>query len=384
MIAVGIMSGTSLDGVDAALVEITPSRSSYKIALLDFASRPYDAKLRAALQNALPPHRGSAAEIASLHPALGSAYAETAVAAARTRRPDFIACHGQTVWHDGPASVTLQIGDPFVVRESLNATVCYDFRSADCAAGGQGAPLVAYVDALLLGSADEDRVALNLGGIANVTLLRKSAAPSDAVAFDTGPANMLLDAIVQERTRGRNAFDRDGALAAAGRVHADLLDAMLAHEYFAAPPPKTTGRERFGAHFLAKHAATLAACSLEDAAATLAELTAVTIARAVAAQNFRPARIVVAGGGARNPALMARLSHHLAPAPLEPSDLHGIPAHAKEAIAFAVLGYETLRGRAANVPRATGASHPAVLGAIVPHDLFALLARVERECGAAR
>ncbi|MBV9055891.1 MAG: anhydro-N-acetylmuramic acid kinase, partial [Candidatus Eremiobacteraeota bacterium] len=138
------------------------------------------------------------------------------------------------------------------------------------------------------------------------------------------------------------------------------------------------------AHFLAKHGAALAACSLEDAAATLAELTAVSIARALSAQNFRPARVVVAGGGARNPTLMARLSHHLAPAPLERSDLHGIPAHAKEAIAFAVLGYETLRGRAANVPRATAARRPAMLGAIAPHDLFALLARVERECDAAR
>ena len=383
MIAIGIMSGTSLDGVDAALVDITPSGLSYSIALLDFASRPYDDKLRGALQNVLPPHAGSAAEIANLHRTLGAAYAQTASVAAQTRRPNFIACHGQTIWHDGPASVTLQVGDPFVVRESLNATVCYDFRSADCASGGQGAPLVAYVDALLLASAEEDRVALNLGGIANVTLLRKDAAPADAVAFDTGPANMLLDAIVQERTGGRNAFDRDGSLAAAGRVHGGLLDAMLADEYFAAPPPKTTGRERFGAHFLAKHAAALESCCLEDAAATLAELTAVSIARALAEQNFRPARIIVSGGGARNAALMARLSHHLA-APLEASDRYGIPAHAKESIAFAVLGYETLRGRAGNVPRATGARHPAVLGAIAPHDLFSLLARVERECSAAR
>ncbi|MBV8724074.1 MAG: anhydro-N-acetylmuramic acid kinase [Candidatus Eremiobacteraeota bacterium] len=384
MIAVGIMSGTSLDGVDAALVEIMPSRCSYRIALLDFASRAYDAGVRAALQNVLPPNAGSVAAIAKLHRTLGAAFAETAGAVTKARRPDFIACHGQTVWHDGPASVTLQIGDPFVVRESLGATVCYDFRSADCAAGGHGAPLVAYVDALLLRSADEDRVALNLGGVANVTLLRRDAAPGDAVAFDTGPANMLLDAIVQERTGGRNAFDRDGSLAAAGRVQSGLLNAMLTDEYFAAPPPKTTGRERFGAHFLAKHGAVLAACSLEDAAATLAELTAVSIARALSAQNFRPARVVVAGGGARNPTLMARLSHHLAPAPLERSDLHGIPAHAKEAIAFAVLGYETLRGRAANVPRATAARRPAMLGAIAPHDLFALLARVERECDAAR
>ncbi|MBV9233458.1 MAG: anhydro-N-acetylmuramic acid kinase, partial [Candidatus Eremiobacteraeota bacterium] len=200
MIALGVMSGTSLDGVDAALVEIVPAGNAYRLDLLQFLTTPYDADLRRDLQHALPPNTGSVAAVAQLHHALGAAYARAARQLAKARQLDFVASHGQTMWHDGPAHVTLQIGDPFILRESLQATICYDFRSADCAAGGQGAPLVAYADALLLQSAREDRAAVNLGGIANVTLLRKGSAPNDAVAFDTGPANMLLDALVQERT----------------------------------------------------------------------------------------------------------------------------------------------------------------------------------------
>ncbi|MBV9233892.1 MAG: anhydro-N-acetylmuramic acid kinase, partial [Candidatus Eremiobacteraeota bacterium] len=183
-------------------------------------------------------------------------------------------------------------------------------------------------------------------------------------------------------TNGRNTFDRDGALAANGRVHAGVLQALLADDYFAASPPKTTGRERFGAHFLARHGVALRAMTLEDAAATLTELTAESIARAFRTAEFAPNRVVVSGGGTRNAAMMARLANLLAPAVVETSDAYGLPADAKEAMAFAVLGYETLRGRAANVPAATGARHAAVLGAIAPHDLSSLLERVARECSA--
>jgi anhydro-N-acetylmuramic acid kinase len=276
--------------------------------------------------------------------------------------------------------VTLQIGDPFVIREAVDATVCYDFRSADCAAGGQGAPLVSYVDALLLGSPEEDRVALNLGGIANVTLLRKGALADEAIAFDTGPANMLLDAFVTQRAGGRLRRDDDGRLARTGRVDEALLAAMLSDAYFAAPVPKTTGRERFGAQFFSQHADSLAALSLEDGAATLTELTAASIAQAIHGAGLRGARTIVSGGGGRNRALLERIAARLAPARVETSEAMGFPADAKEAMAFAVLGYETLRGRVANVPAATGAAHPAVLGAIAPHDLTSLLAEVKREC----
>jgi anhydro-N-acetylmuramic acid kinase len=380
MLAVGLMSGTSLDGIDAALVRIEPNRASYALELVRFETLPYEQTLRDALLAALPPNSGSVAGVAGLHNSLGHVFARAARNVIGRQAARYVASHGQTLWHDGAARVTLQIGDPFVIREAVDATVCYDFRSADCAAGGQGAPLVSYVDALLLGSPEEDRVALNLGGIANVTLLRKGALADEAIAFDTGPANMLLDAFVTQRAGGRLRRDDDGRLARTGRVDEALLAAMLSDAYFAAPVPKTTGRERFGAQFFSQHADSLAALSLEDGAATLTELTAASIAQAIHGAGLRGARTIVSGGGGRNRALLERIAARLAPARVETSEAMGFPADAKEAMAFAVLGYETLRGRVANVPAATGAAHPAVLGAIAPHDLTSLLAEVKREC----
>ncbi|HZY95726.1 MAG TPA: anhydro-N-acetylmuramic acid kinase [Candidatus Cybelea sp.] len=374
------MSGTSIDGVDAALVRILPREAGYDVKLLRFETQPFDSKLREALLGALPPNSGSVAAVAQIHHALGLTYAKAARAVAANERVDYVASHGQTVWHDGAARTTFQLGDPFVIREAIGATVCYDFRSADCAAGGQGAPLVAYVDALLLSSAEEDRVALNLGGIANLSILRKGAPPEQTIAFDTGPSNMLIDAFVRARSGDRSAFDQNGKLAAAGAVNAELLAAMLADEYFAILPPKTTGREHFGAQFLARYDRELSRLSLEDGAATLTELTAASVANAIARAGLTSARIIVSGGGAHNATLLARLAARLQPARVETSDAMGMPVDAKEAIAFAVLGYETLRGRPGNVPAATGARHGAVLGAIAPYRLSEVRARIEDEC----
>jgi anhydro-N-acetylmuramic acid kinase len=376
------MSGTSLDGVDAALVEIAPRGDGYALALARFCTRPFDAALREALLAAVPPQAGTVEAAARLHNALGHAYAAAAREVALGEPIDFVASHGQTLWHDGEQHLTFQLGDAFVIREALAATVCYDFRSADTAAGGHGAPLVARVDALLLASAREDRVALNLGGIANVTLLRAGASAADAMAFDTGPANILLDAFVRERTRGERDLDADGAFAARGRVDVQLLDAMLADGYFSASPPKTTGRERFGGHFLFRFGEALERLTLEDGTATLTELTARSVADAIYRAGYSRARVIVSGGGARNVTLMRRLAARLDGARVEPSDAMNVPAHAKEAMAFAVLGYETLRGRASNVPAATGAARPVCLGAIAPHELSALLDAVARECAA--
>jgi anhydro-N-acetylmuramic acid kinase len=382
VLAVGLMSGTSLDAIDAALVEIRPLGDGYALDLRRFAMIAYEPELSAALRAALPPNSGTAAELARLHHALGQAYGRAARSVAVSDKIAFVASHGQTFWHDGGAHVTLQLGDAFVIREALDATVCYDFRSADCAAGGHGAPLIAFVDALLLGSSDEDRVAINLGGIANVTLLRAGAPPCEPIAFDTGPANMLIDAFVRNRSAGRRRFDADGALAWAGRADDPLVAAMLCDEYFAAEPPKTTGRERFGDHFLAKFDDALAKLSTEDGAATLTELTAASIAQAIERAGFSHAHVIVSGGGARNRTLLSRLAGRLRSARVETSDAMGLPADAKEAIAFAVLGYETLRGRAGNVPRATGAQRRVVLGAIAPHGLHELLDAVTAECTA--
>ena len=383
MLAVGLMSGTSLDGVDAALMRILPRGEGYELELLRFHTFPFEADLRNALAAALPPNAGSTEGLASLHHSLGDVFGKAARAIRGDERIGYVASHGQTLWHDGAAGVTLQVGDAFLIREHAGSTVCYDFRSADCAAGGQGAPLVARVDALLLASDDEDRVALNLGGIANVTLLPRGAEPEKAVAFDTGPGGMLLDAFVAERTGGRLGFDRDGMLASAGRANQALLDQMLDDPYFAASPPKTTGRERFGGQFIARHAAALAELRLEDAAATLTELTAASVAKAIRGTGFEEARVIASGGGAHNPALLARLAARLKRGRVESSDAMGIPIDAKEAMAFAVLGYETLRERCANVPAATGARHPAVLGAIAPHRLRDLLAQIAAESAAA-
>jgi anhydro-N-acetylmuramic acid kinase len=380
MIAVGLMSGTSLDGIDAALVRIVPRGASYDIDVMNAITLPFDAELDGLLRAALPPNEPAPAAVAHLHRLLGGAFARAARAAAGALRVDYVASHGQTLYHDGAAHESVQIGDPFAIRESMNATVIYDFRSGDCAAGGHGAPLVPYVDALLLASPDEDRVALNVGGIANLTALHAGAEPHDVLAFDCGPGVMTIDGFVRARTDGEMTMDEDGAFALAGRVDETLLAEMLADPYFALPPPKSTGRERFGAAFLDAHGDRLGRLSLEDGCATLTELTARAIAGAVRAAGLPYARVLCSGGGARNRALVARLAALMPSGTVETTDAFGLPVDAKEAIAFAVLGYETLRERAANVPRVTGASRAVPLGAVAPVALRALLEEVEREC----
>lgn len=380
MIAVGLMSGTSLDGIDAALVRLVPSHASYAIELLRFDTIPFDDALLRDIRAALPPNEGTAEQLAALHRDLGTAFARAARQVAGGSHVDYVASHGQTIWHDGPRHRTMQLGDPFVIREAVCATVCYDFRSADCAAGGHGAPLVPYVDALLFADDTEDRVAVNIGGIANVTALPAGVDRNDVIAFDTGPGNMLIDAFVFARTHGAERYDAGGTLAARGSVDARALAVLLDDEYFALHPPKTTGRERFGAQFLAAHAPLLDPLTLEDGCATLTELTAASLADAIDGLGLGGARVVVSGGGAQNATLMSRLQSHLESARVEPLDALGIPADAKEAVAFAILGYETLRERAANVPRATGASRAVALGAIAPFDFARLHAEVQREC----
>ncbi|HET7814390.1 MAG TPA: anhydro-N-acetylmuramic acid kinase [Candidatus Baltobacteraceae bacterium] len=380
MIAVGLMSGTSLDGIDAALVRLRPNGAGYKVDLLNFATFPIPPELLNDLRAALPPNAGTAAGIAALDRRLGDAFARAALAVSGDMPLDFIASHGQTIYHDGDAGYTMQAGDPFVIREKAGCTVCFDFRRADCAAGGQGAPLVPYVDALLFADANEDRVAVNIGGIANLTVVRAGALPQDVVAFDSGPGNMLIDAFVRARTNGEQTFDRGGAFAKAGSVDGPLLQAMLEDPYFALAPPKSTGRERFGAQFLEQHAARLEALSLENGCATLAALTARSLAHAISAASPPGARVFVSGGGVHNAFLMEELARSLPGFTVVSASVHNVHADAKEAVAFAVLGYELLRERPANVPGVTGARGPVVLGSLAPHDLRTLLAKVQAEC----
>ena len=380
MIAVGLMSGTSLDGVDAVLLGIEPRERSYKFDVLSFATLPFGPELAARLRAALPPNAPSIAEVARLGHELGNAFARAARQVCGALPVDYVASHGQTIWHDGPGHTSVQVGDPFVIREAMNATVCYDFRAADCAAGGHGAPLMPYVDTLLFADAHEDRAAVNLGGIANLTALPAGADSHDVAAFDTGPGNMLTDAFCVERTSGASSYDPEGSFAESGRIDEPALAEMLRDPYFSFSPPKTTGRERFGSQFLRKHSEVLDGLSLPDGCATLAELTAITVAAGVSAVRLECARILCSGGGVRNRHLMQRLQALLPGARVETTDVYGVPSDAKEAIAFALLGYETLRERAANVPRVTGASRAVPLGALAPLRLASLLANVEREC----
>jgi len=384
--AIGLMSGTSLDGIDAALVEIRPNGPGYAIELVRFVTQPFVPEFRRALLAALPPNAAPPAEAACLDRDLGAAFAEAALAVAAGDRVDFVASHGLTLHHDGAANLTTQIGDPYLVRDALGASVVFDFRRADCAAGGNGAPLVPYVDALLFGSTERDVVALNLGGIANVTVLPRGAGAAGVFAWDTGPGNMLLDAFVLARTDGVETFDRDGAHAARGTVDLSALAELTAREMFflVQPPPKSTGRERFGAQLLADQADLFARLSLDDGCATLCAFTVATLCDSLALYGPAAPLVVGSGGGMRNPTLVAMLERRLTAdgATLRPSGDFGVDPDAKEALAFAVLGYETLRGRPGNVPQATGAARPVVLGAIVPYALDTLLAKIRDEAAA--
>jgi anhydro-N-acetylmuramic acid kinase len=386
MNAVGLMSGTSLDGIDAAVVALEPRGDGYAVRLVRFASEPFAPAFRARLCAALPPNAATPAEVAALDGELGDLFAAIARGVSAGIPVGFAASHGLTLFHRGEASQTVQIGDPYRVRDALGASVVFDFRRADCALGGGGAPLVPYVDALLFASTEHDTIALNLGGIANVTVLPRGGTAADASAWDTGPGNMLIDAFVARRTQGAQTYDPDGSYAARGMPNAAVVSELVAREafYLALPPPKSTGRERFGEGLLDAHADLFAPLSLEDGAATLCAFTVATICDSLAEYAPSGALVIAAGGGTHNETLMTLLAARLARTgcTLERSDAHGVPADAKEALAFAILGYETLRGRPASLPGATGARRPALLGAIAPFELEGLLAQIRAEVAA--
>ena len=367
-LAVGLMSGTSLDGIDAALVRIDGPTHA---ALLDHLIRPYTDGERAQIREALDPDtRTGPAALARLHVRLAE-WAADAVQflLAQTRTPasalDLIAFPGQTIWHE-PPTVTWQLGEPAVLAERFGVRVVSGFRTRDVAAGGQGAPLVPMADLLLFAAHDHDRVLLNLGGMANVTYVPRRSQDEGVLAFDTGPGVAVIDGVARLVDR-RRSYDRDGRLAEQGTVDEEALAQLLADPFFAAPPPKSTGRERFGDQY---------ARSLHqrvpgpDGVATAVELTARTVAGAVGRWIPPGAEVVASGGGCHHPGLMAALTRHLealpAGNPLRRFDDLFFPGDAKEAVAFALLGYLTLHGQPGNVPAATGAAGPRVLGMVTP------------------
>jgi anhydro-N-acetylmuramic acid kinase len=419
MLVLGLMSGTSADGIDVALVRMSPGRHSAdppRPRLVNFAFFPYPAAVRAAILRLANGAPTTTAEVSNLNFLLGELFARAALNACRRfrlspRRVALIGSHGQTIYHQGtPANFlplggrsfssdvpaaqkkaalspeafrrsskiasTLQIGEPAVIAERTGITTIADFRPADLAAGGQGAPLVPYVDYLLYRHPRIARLALNIGGIANVTVIPAGARPRDVLAFDTGPGNMVIDALLHHFTRGRQSFDRDARLARRGKILPALLSSLLQHPYFRLAPPKSAGREQFGATYAARLIAQGRKLRVRpaDLVRTATLLTPLSILDAFRRWALPPLKrnppshiqLILSGGGAHNPLIRVQLEAGLSGVEVLTSNQLGVPEDAKEAFAFAILAYETCHGRPANLPFATGSRHPALLGKIIP------------------
>jgi anhydro-N-acetylmuramic acid kinase len=378
MVVAGVMSGTSADGVDVALVRIAPRKDRMpRIQLLGHSEFRYPRPVRERVLRLAGGAAISAQEISRLNWRLGEIYAESIEKACiyHDLMPTLIGLHGQTVFHAG-AQATWQLGEPAPIAARLAIPVVSDFRPSDIAAGGQGAPLVPMLDFCLFASKTRNRILLNLGGIANMTIIPAAASLQHVIAFDSGPANMLLDALMQRYFA--KSFDRGGKTAARGRVVEPALAILLALPYFAQPAPKSCGREQFGAPFVERLIQLCDGATPPDLIATAAELTVRSIydayrriARPLLSTSplaVKPTDLIVAGGGTRNPWLMARLQQIFEPLGIEVlivDDL-GIPSQAKEAVAFALLAWLSWHGLPGNVPSATGAAHPVVLGKISP------------------
>ncbi len=393
----GLMSGTSADGIDVALVRVgsPASRSATsktrdsaggapnaRAHLENFASLPFPTAVRNAVLRIAEGAPAPAGELSQLNFRLGQLFAQAALEACRKfrvnpRRITLIGSHGQTVFHQGAPSPfagakvasTLQIGEPAVIAALTGITTVGDFRPADMAVGGQGAPLVPFVDYLLYRHSEYGRIALNIGGIANLTVIPPGARPRDVFAFDTGPGNMVIDALVRHFTRSRRQYDDGARMAISGRAAPALLDGLLAAEYFRRPPPKTAGREQFGLAYVQQILKWGRSHRAQPAdlvrAATL--LTPLSIAAAIhrwVLPRAPVSQLILAGGGVRNPLIVAQLRAALTGIEIISSDSLGVPADAKEAFAFALLAHETLHRRPSNLPGATGAARPAILGKI--------------------
>jgi len=373
VIVAGVMSGTSADGINVALAELTGSRP--KLKLLGHLEFPFPAAVRRAILAAMNAEQARVADLARLNFLLGHLYTGAVAAAARKFKVkvELIGCHGQTLYHQGEPqpflgrklAVTWQTGEAAVMAERLGAPVVSDFRPADLAAGGKGAPLVPFLDYLFYRDRRLGRIVQNIGGIANLTAIPPAAPPGQLVAFDTGPGNMVIDAVT-ERLFGR-PFDRDGRIAARGHVLKRALDEILRRSFFRRPPPKTAGREEFGREFVGEFIRLCGRARKEDVVATATGLTARSIAGSIGRfLQGSYAELIVSGGGAENPTLLRMLQLEVGALGLRirRSDEFGLPAAAKEAVAFAVLAYQTWHRRPGNIPSATGASRPAILGKI--------------------
>jgi anhydro-N-acetylmuramic acid kinase len=378
MIVAGVMSGTSADGIDVALVRVSDSRKGTGLKFLAHAQYPYPKHVRAAVLSAMNAQQASVADLARLNFLLGELYADAVLSTQRQFRlkAELVGCHGQTIYHQGePApflarklAVTWQTGEAAVIAARVGVPVISDFRPADMAAGGKGAPLVPLLDYLLYRDQRVGRIVQNIGGIANLTAIPAGARTDQPLAFDTGPGNMVIDAVTDRLFS--KPYDYNGEIAASGVVLQKVVRDLLRNPFFRRKPPKTAGREEFGREFVSSFLKRCGPSKKEDVVATATAFTAHSIADAIrrfvmtSNKSFR--EVVVSGGGANNPTLMAMLANSFKPLGLEIhfSDEFGLPSDAKEAAAFALMAYETWNRRASNVPSATGARRAAVLGKI--------------------
>ena len=391
MMIAGVMSGTSADGINVALVNLSGRERGQecpRYTLLGHEEYPFPAPVRRAILGMMNAELAHVADLARLNFLLGELYAEAVAKTARKHRVklDLVGCHGQTLYHQGVAerflgrklAVTWQTGEGAVIAARLGVPVVSDFRPADIAAGGKGAPLVPFLDHLLYRDQRVGRIAQNIGGIANLTAIPAGASLRQVVAFDTGPGNMVIDGVMEELFGKR--YDRDGNVAASGRVLDGVIARLLRAHFFRQRPPRTAGREEFGREFVGRFLQLCRGASKADVVATATALTSRSIADAVqrfvlprfvisksiSRQQCRDHQMIVSGGGAKNPTLMAMLRREIAPLGigLHFSDEFGLPAEAKEAVAFALLAHETWHRRPSNVPSATGAKRAAILGKI--------------------
>jgi anhydro-N-acetylmuramic acid kinase len=381
MRVLGLMSGTSADGIDVALARIEGAPPRLRARLENFLAVPYPGPVRRAVLRIAEGAAVPAGEISELNFLIGELFGEAVLRACRRFRVspskiDLVGSHGQTIYHQGRATrflgrrvaSTLQIGEPAVIAARTGIRTVADFRTADMAAGGQGAPLVPFVDYLLYREARRGRVALNIGGIANVTVIPAGARAADVVAFDTGPGNMVIDALVQRMSGGRRTFDRGARVATSGRPIRRLLERLLGDPYFRQAPPKSAGREQYGGAYVERLLRQARGARPEDVVATATLLTPLSILDALnrfVLPRTRVDELIVSGGGAHNPLIVAQLEAGLGGVRLRRAEEFGVSEDAKEAFAFAILAYESWHRRPANLASATGAWQPAILGKVV-------------------
>jgi anhydro-N-acetylmuramic acid kinase len=367
MNVIGMISGTSFDAIEAVALELTLEHRTVHARLIEHRSVPYSLDLHARVARVLPPQLTSIDEVCRLDTLIGQSFADVAASLSAdcfADATDVVCSHGQTVFHwirDGHALGTLQIGQAAWIAEATGATVVTDVRSRDVAAGGHGAPLASLIDVLLLGRRPHTiRGALNLGGISNITVVGPDR---DPMAFDIGPANALMDAAVNWLSHGVETYDVDGGSAGRGEVDDEILERLLADPYYAAPAPKSTGKELFHLDYLKSHLSSRAIAQ-DDLLATLCELTARTVADAVRAYDV--VELFASGGGTRNPTLMRALGRHLPNVAISLIDDFGVPEAAKEAALFALIGFLSVQGLEGSIASCTGAAHSSILGAIIP------------------